>query len=161
MRTSISLALIFGLLLSCNNSEEKNALPIRKKKINPESMREYVIAMEDSLALAYRNRDAAFIDRFYAENAVSYGEGREQLFGKQQILNHFRKKVVADSSRSFYFRYETIDVFNGADDILVETGKWIEMDKNDEELNSGYYMVMFQEQHGRWVAVRDIWNTSH
>lgn len=158
MKKIIMLALGVGFLISCTNDVQTN--PTNKGKLDLKAITNYIIAMEDTLAMAYRDKDLNLFQKFYAENAVTYGEGRSQLFGKQQIIDHFSKNVVAAGQKKFNFKYSTIDVFATASDMAVETGQWFEMDENDVEISNGFYMVVFQEVNGRLVCVRDTWNSS-
>lgn len=114
--------------------------------------------LEDTLAMAYNNKDVELFSRFYAENAVTYGEGREQLFGKPELVNHFRSTAMMDSSGR-KFEYLTIDVFH-AGDLAVENGKWIQTDSSGIEKDHGFYMVVFRKIDGKWQSIRDMWNSS-
>ncbi len=145
-------------LFACNNSVKQDTT---KKDFNLEQIKTYIIAMEDTLAMAYDQKDLGLFKKFYAENAVTYGEGREQLFGKQQIINHFRNSVVDDTTgRSFNFKYTTIDVFANSDEMAMESGRWSEFNDEGEEIDHGFYMVLFQKVDGRLVSTRDMWNSA-
>ena len=153
------LLFFFLLAFSLACQQQTNTKKIQSKP-NLKEIKEYVIAMEDTLSMAYKNKDIKLFERFYAENAVTYGEGREQLFGKQQILNHFRNTVVDDTTRTFNFKYNTIDVFISGNDMAVESGKWVEYNDSAQEISHGFYMVLFQKVDGRWKSTRDMWNSS-
>jgi len=153
------LLFFFLLAFSFACQQQTNTKKIQSKP-NLKEIKEYVIAMEDTLSMAYKNKDIKLFERFYAENAVTYGEGREQLFGKQQILNHFRNTVVDDTTRTFNFKYNTIDVFISGNDMAVESGKWVEYNDSAQEISHGFYMVLFQKVDGRWKSTRDMWNSS-
>jgi len=127
--------------------------------MSQEEIRAYVEAMEDTLAMAYNQQSVELFEKFYGEGAVTYGEGREQLFGKTAIVNHFRKNVAQNEDYSYTFEYHTIDVF-AENDHALETGKWVEKDSTGKELSHGFYMVLFQKQDGRYVSIRDIWNSA-
>lgn len=157
MKKLLLLSFIFSGITACQQNTSTHS-PTHKPSIK--EIKEYIIAMEDTLAMAYKNKDIKLFERFYAENAVTYGEGREQLFGKQQILNHFRRTVVDDTTRSFNFKYNTIDVFTSGADMAVESGKWVEYNDSAQEVAHGFYMVLFQKVDGRWKSTRDMWNSS-
>ena len=118
-------------------------------------------AMEDTLEMAYNQRDPNLFRCFYAVDAVSYGEAREQIFGRSNLLANFRQTVVNNENFNSRFRYHTLDVFvpRGSEQ-AVETGKWVETDTTGEEQDHGFYMVLFELRDGRYVSVRDMWNTS-
>lgn len=158
MKKLLLFCLVGGLFMACQAPKTETAA--QTKKLDKKALREYIIAMEDTLAMAYRDKDIDLFSKFYAENAVTYGEGRDQLFGKRDILNHFRHSVAEDSTHLFNFKYTTIDVFATAKDMAVESGRWAEMDSSGTEIEHGFYMVVFQEVDGRLVSVRDMWNSA-
>lgn len=155
MKKVLFLSALAGLFSCQNASEEAPA-----ESFDLEAVKSYIIAMEDTLAMAYANKDPKLFEKFYAENAVTYGEGREQLFGKQQIVNHFKNTVAADTSRNYHFKYTTIDVFSTSKDMAVESGRWSEYNDDGDEIDHGFYMVLFQKVGGRLVSTRDMWNSA-
>lgn len=144
-------------LIQCQNAQPEASAA---KAFDPAVVKDYIIAMEDTLSMAYAQKDLNLFKKFYAENAVTYGEGRDQLFGKQQIINHFRNSVVEDTSRAFNFKYTTIDVFATSDEMALESGRWSEYNDDGEEIDHGFYMVLFQKVDGRLVSTRDMWNSA-
>lgn len=164
MKRSLSIFLLlsaFVLLSSCTNAEPQESAVEQSeaKKASQEEIKAYIKAMEDTLAMAYNTKDVSLFEKFYGEGAITYGEGREQLFGKKNIVNHFKQNVVDESNGTGTFKYQTIDVFS-ADDLAVETGRWEELDDEGKEKDHGFYMVVFEKQDGRYVSIRDIWNSS-
>lgn len=151
------LLLSAGLFIQCNSPAPVES---SAKAFDVNTVKDYIIAMEDTLSMAYANKDLNLFKKFYAENAVTYGEGRDQLFGKQQIINHFRNSVVEDTSRAFNFKYTTIDVFATSDEMALESGRWSEYNDAGEEIDHGFYMVLFQKVDGRLVSTRDMWNSA-
>lgn len=153
--------LIAVTFTSCINSEaEANSETVEEANAaNQADIKAYIRAMEDTLAMAYNKKDVSLFEKFYGPGAITYGEGREQLFGKKNIVNHFKKNVAQDTNLTRTFSYQTIDVF-AADNLAVETGRWEEMDKEGNEVDHGFYMVVFEKQDGRYVSIRDIWNSS-
>lgn len=164
MKRSLSICLLllaFMGLSSCVNTEpEASAVEQSEaKKASQDEIKAYIKAMEDTLAMAYNNKDVSLFEKFYGEGAITYGEGREQLFGKKNIVNHFKQNVVDEANGTGTFKYQTIDVFS-AEDLAVETGRWEELDDEGNEKDHGFYMVVFEKQDGRYVSIRDIWNSS-
>lgn len=148
---------LFLSLFACGNKQDQGPA---EESFDLEAIKSYIVAMEDTLAMAYAKKDHHLFQKFYAENAVTYGEGREQLFGKQQIVNHFKNTVAADTVRNYNFKYTTIDVFSTSKDMAVESGRWTEYDDAGNEIDHGFYMVLFQEVNGRLVSTRDMWNSA-
>lgn len=151
----------FAMSISaCQNGTTETTEP-SEPALDVAAVKAYIVAMEDTLAMAYNNKDPELFAKFYAEDAITYGEGREQLFGKDAITSHFKRNVARDSSFNDQFSYETIDVF-AQGDIAVENGKWIEMNAAGEETAHGFYMVVFEKQaDGSYRSIRDMWNSAH
>lgn len=160
IKRTLFLAFVIAFLSSCGGGSEasENESP---SKQNIADIEAYIRAMEDTLEMAYKNRNPELLKRFYAENAISYGEGRDQLFGRQQIVKHFQDKVVAQIDQEFNFEYETLEVHYNTEDQVVEIGRWSQLNAEGKAEHTGYYLVLFEEVNGRLVSVRDIWNSSH
>lgn len=174
--SSVLGALLLLLAMSCqeinppkanNDAAKKAADSLKSPKNEPqgilgeEELTEYIDAMEDTLEMAYNTKDASLFRRFYATDAVSYGEGREQIFGRSKLMANFRQTVVKNPDFDSRFRYHTLDVFSSeGGKQAVETGKWVETDSTGEERDHGFYMVLFELRDGRYVSVRDMWNTA-
>ena len=151
---------ILGLLLVMSSCQPKAAPePVEEEPAMTQSeLKAMIQGLEDTLAMAYNTKDVELFSRFYADNAITYGEGREQLFGKKELVDHFRMSAMQDSSGR-QFEYLTIDVF-AKGNLAVENGKWIQKDSTGMELDHGFYMVVFKKEDGQWRSVRDMWNSS-
>lgn len=166
MRKSI-LFLALAALVSCENlprskagnNAGKDADTATQKPLDKEAIKKIVMAMEDTLEMAYNQRNASLFEKFYGKGATTYGEGREQLFGKKEIIGHFRRNVVADSNFSESYKYHTLDVLTSGD-MAVESGRWEEFDTSGTQVDHGFYMVVFQKQNGQYKSIRDIWNSA-
>lgn len=146
-------------LMACQNgepTEPDESVVIRQP--DRQELKKTFQEYENNLARAYGEKDLNLFRQFYAEDAISYGEGREQLYGRKEMEGHFLRNVVRDSA-DFNFEYITLDVFTQGD-LAVETGKWVERDAEGSELDHGFYTVVFKRQGDGWRAIRDIWNTA-
>lgn len=129
--------------------------------VDKEAITEYIDKMEDTLEMAYNQQNPGLFKRFYHREAVSYGEGREQLFGRSNMLRAFKRQVVQNPNYNSRYRYHTLDVSVGADgEVAVESGKWVMTDTLGNEKDHGFYMVLFRKTGNRYLSVRDIWNTA-
>ena len=155
--TPFLLALVF-LIVSCQPVESPATEQAAEPEMSQAEIKAVIQGLEDTLAMAYNTKDVELFSRFYAEDAVTYGEGREQLFGKKALVGHFRTTSMKDTSGR-QFEYLTIDVFHHGD-LAVENGKWIQKNAEGTELDHGFYMVVFKKQNGQWRSIRDMWNSS-
>ena len=146
------------MLVACEQPTVGNKQAMEEDMMTQAEFKAHIQHLEDTLSMAYNTKDVELFSRFYADNAVTYGEGREQLFGKKEMIRHFRNNVV-DSKANPRYEYLTIDVFRNGD-LAVENGKWVLYNESNEEIDHGFYMVMFRKKDGKWVSTRDIWNSS-
>lgn len=156
--TPAIILLSFGLI-SCQQPATSTNEKTECETMDQAKLKEVIQSLEDTLAMAYNQKDVSLFSRFYAENAVTYGEGREQLFGKKAMVDHFRSTAMNDTSGRT-FEYMTIDVFQQGQ-LAVENGKWVQFNAKGEEADHGFYMVIFSKENGKWESIRDIWNSSN
>lgn len=155
---TLSICTLLFALTACQPKAPSDSDKTVSDTMDPIELKQQIQALEDTLAMAYNKKDVVLFSRFYAENAVTYGEGREQLFGKKAMVDHFRSTAMIDTSGR-QFEYMTIDVFQRGD-LAVENGKWVQLDANGSEVDHGFYMVVFSKEGGKWESIRDIWNSS-
>lgn len=153
------ILLVFTFSACTNLTKADEEAIVEEPAMSQEEITAYIEAMEDTLAMAYNQKDISLFEKFYGEGAVTYGEGREQIFGRTNIINHFRKNVAENPNYHAQFEYHTLDVF-AEGDLATETGKWVEKDTTGTETSHGFYMVVFQKRDDRYVSIRDIWNSS-
>lgn len=156
---------IAGLLLpACdqlsgeNNKKAEKKETAKEKEPSKAEIKKMIQSREDILSKAYNTKDLELFSSFYGEDAVTYGPGREQLYGKQAILHHFEDNVMVDSL-DLTFEYHTIDVF-AEGDMALETGKWVQKDTAGKEIDHGYYMSLFKKEDGVYKSIRDMWNSA-
>lgn len=170
MKTSIScrhallglgLAFLLGACQNPTRPAPTQAPQVDTNQVDKAAIKAYINQMEDTLEMAYNQQDPQLFKRFYHEEAVSYGEGREQLFGRSNMLRAFKTQVVHNPNYNSRYRYHTLDVLVGAEGKLaVETGKWVLTDTLGKEQDHGFYMVVFRKTGDRYVSIRDMWNTA-
>ncbi len=155
---TLSMFILFFTMMACQPQGSTEVVEEKSDTMDQAELKAQIQALEDTLAMAYNNKDVELFTRFYSENAVTYGEGREQLFGRKAMIDHFRSTAMQDTSGR-QFEYLTIDVFQRGD-LAVENGKWIQFNAAGEEADHGFYMVIFSRESGQWKSIRDIWNSS-
>lgn len=113
-------------------------------------------AMEDAYASAENAKDVEGILVYYSDDAVSLAHEKAPLVGKDAIRANLTERM-ADTTRTgtVSFKVENI-ILDG--DLLVETGSSATTDK-EGMVKTGKYISIFQKRDGKWVCVRDIWNS--
>lgn len=146
------------IMASCQPQNPSSEVEEKSTAVSTTQLKKTIQALEDTLAMAYNTKNVELFSRFYADDAITYGEGREQLFGKKELVDHFRMTAMQDSTGR-QFEYLTIDLFHKGN-LAIENGKWIQKDATGYELDHGFYMVVFKKADGQWRSIRDIWNSS-
>lgn len=160
--TSLCFLTLFSLsflLQSCDMLSSQEEPTEEPTAMSNAEIKELIKAMEDTLGMAYNEKNIQYFERFYAKDAITYGEGREQLFGKKEIVNHFKKNIVNNPDYNYSFKYFTLDVF-AEGEYATENGRWEEYDSSGAQIDHGFYMVVFKKEDGRYKSIRDIWNSS-
>ena len=153
MRTNLSrflCALLFLLFTSCQTGEAPAA-------IDMDALKAEIQAMEDAYAAAENAKDADAISDYYAEDAQTMPEGEPAVVGKASILERIKKSFSEEDEEGGTLRFEVIDLF-AAGDLALEVGRWVNT-KADGEEETGKYMSLFEKRDGKYVCIRDMWNS--
>jgi uncharacterized protein (TIGR02246 family) len=156
-----------GLVISCNNeaadkagtdakTTEVAAAPMEAAKPDKAKLKAEIQALESSWAVADNARDTNAVAAFYSDDAVSMGNNRPMLVGKDAI----RKDVaagLAKKTKGATVAYDVIDVF-GDENTVTETGKITTKDASGKVVYTGKYMAVWEKRNGKFICIRDISN---
>lgn len=151
MRLFGFLAVAALLFSACATTEKEEVIDMDK-------VRTEIQAMEDAYAAGQKAKDADAVAAYYSEKAISYGQNKQPLEGRQAIRDNIAKEIAADTTDN-YNVYKVVDVFADGD-IAVEIGSWTEFDASGKQLDNGNYMSYFEKQDGKYVCVRDMSTTA-
>ena len=144
-----SVVLLVILFMSCEAPQEE-------EQIDMEAVRAEITELENNYVKAMNDRDPEALVAYYAEDAHSMPAGSPTLKGKEAILE-YSKKIKNDTS-GHVESSEVLDVW-AAGDIAVETGKYMVKNAEGEVIYQGKYMSLFEKRDGKYVCIRDIWNS--
>ena len=153
MRTNLSLflcALLFLLFTSCQTGEAPAA-------IDMDALKAEIQAMEDAYAAAENAKDADAISDYYAEDAQSMPHGEPTVVGKASIIERMKSGFEKEGDKGETIRFEVVDVF-AAGDLVVEVGRSVTTLPSGEQ-ETGIYMSLFEKRDGKYVCIRDMWNS--
>lgn len=144
------MVVIMSLMLACNQKKEVPAAVVDKEAIKTE-----IQAMENAFAEAYNNRSTDGII-YYAEDAISYSNGKMPLEGKKSIHEHMKSELLTFPKEA-KITFETKEVHPSNDgNLVVEIGGYKVTDASDKKINSGNFISLFEKKDGKYVCIRDM-----
>lgn len=111
------------------------------------------------LSKQLRDGDSVGLASHYWPDAEILLSGKEAIKGKEilaywsgmvRLVNQIRIKEVSDS---------TTDI-KGDSEFLIETGTYQIRSNNDNLIDKGKYMTVWQQRNGEWKLYRDIGNSN-
>lgn len=146
-----------GLIVSVWFTIGCKTAPVAPPATDLSQVRTEIQAMENAYALAQNAGDVAAIMAYYASDAVSLPNEKPIASGTEAIMNYLKEDLEADST-SNTSTFEVMDIFADGR-YVVETGKSTVKDSNGAVVSTGKYMSLFEKRDGKYVCIRDIFNT--
>lgn len=148
---------MLGLISSFLFTVACKTAPVQPPATDLSQIRTEIQAMENAYALAQNAGDVAAIMAYYASDAVSLPNEKPIASGSEAIMNYLKEDLKADST-SNTSTFEVMDIFADGR-YVVETGKSTVKDSNGAVVSTGKYMSLFEKRDGKYVCIRDIFNT--
>ncbi len=146
----ICLAVTLLFFFSCTT-------PPAEPTVDLESVKTEITAMEAAFTTASNAKDVDALMAYYADDAHSMSPNKPTLIGKEAI----KADVMAEMAKDTTATTSTMAVTDlwAAGNIAVETGTWTVTNESGEVVDKGKYMSLFENREGKYVCIRDIWNT--
>jgi ketosteroid isomerase-like protein len=146
--TCLAVTLLF--FFSCTT-------PPAEPTVDMESVKAEITAMEAAFTEASNAKDVDALLAYYADDAKSMAPNKPTLVGKDAIKADLMEDMASDTTATTSTMAVT-DLW-AAGNIAVETGTWTVTDEGGKVVNKGKYMSLFENRDGKYVCIRDIWNT--
>jgi uncharacterized protein (TIGR02246 family) len=109
---------------------------------------------------SYNAGDANAIAALYAEDAVLNPPGAPPARGKAAIQEYLTKDVGASREAGITM----ISDFSKAEanvsgNLAWEWGTFTVKDKAGADIDNGKYVTVYEKRDGKWLIIRDIWNS--
>ena len=121
--------------------------------------KEAVHAVIVSWFKAYNARDADAISALYADDAVLSAPGAPSARGAAAIKEAFRKDMAAATKAGIANNAGTSDEIGVSGDLAWEWNTYSAADKSGKVVEKGKYVTVFERRNGKWLIIRDIWNS--
>jgi len=126
---------------------------------SPASESAAIHAVDDAWLRAYNAGEVEKVVALYDPNAVVHPPGAGTVRGKDAILAFFTKDM-ADFAKSGLILTLGPKPEGGAfGDTGWASGTWELKDKSGQTVDSGWYFSVSKKVGGKWLYVRDAWNS--
>jgi len=106
---------------------------------------------------AYNTGDVNAIVALYADDAVVNAPGTPPARGQAEIRAFFTKDIAAAAGSTTNPDTSTEVTVSG--DLGLESGTFTVTDKSGGTVDRGKYLTAFAKREGKWLIIRDIWNS--
>jgi uncharacterized protein (TIGR02246 family) len=107
----------------------------------------------------YNAGDAAAVAALYADDAVLSVPGVPPMHGKQAINAYYLKDVPSTLAAGISVADDPASDVGQSVDLAWQSGTYHNTDKSGAVIETGKYLTVFERRGGKWVIVRDIWNS--
>jgi uncharacterized protein (TIGR02246 family) len=108
---------------------------------------------------AYNAHDVDAISALYAEDAVLSAPGAPSARGAAAIKAAFAKDIAASAKAGISNNIGTNEEMGVSGDLAWESNTFTATDKSGKTLDRGKYVTVFERKNGKWLIIRDIWNS--
>ncbi len=108
---------------------------------------------------AYNAYDADAITALYADDAILSTPGQPPTKGTAAIRAAYAKELKGAAAADISNNSGPDAVFGVSGDLAHEWNTYTATDKSGKVLDKGKYLTVFERKNGKWMIVRDIWNS--
>jgi uncharacterized protein (TIGR02246 family) len=118
-------------------------------------------AMNTSWFTAYNAGDVAGVAALYADDAVVNSPGAVPARGSAAIRESVAKDIAASSGGGFTLMQTAKSEIGISGDLAWEWNTFTVTDKSGATVDAGKYVTVFGRKDGKWLIIRDIWNSDN
>jgi len=120
------------------------------------AVRAGILAANEKFMAAFSRGDAAACAACYTEQGQLLPPNSDVIAGQQAIHTFWQGALHMGITAA---QLETVEV-EGHGNTANEVGKYILQSAGGQMLDTGKYVVIWQQEAGQWKIHRDIWNSS-
>ena len=117
-------------------------------------------AADDAWVKAYNAGQLENVVVLYDEKAVIYPPGVPPVSGRAQLHTFFEKDMVEFAKTGLAFALGANPDGGVSGNMGWSSGTWTVRDKEGKVLDSGWYFSVSRKVGGKWLYVRDSWNSN-
>ena len=107
----------------------------------------------------YNTHDAAALAALYADDAVLMMPGAPTVRGRDAIKAAYEKDMAVMAKAGNMNNEGSDSEISASGDLAYESNTFTITDKAGKKIDSGKYVTVFARKDGKWMIVRDIWNS--
>ncbi len=108
---------------------------------------------------AHQSGDVEGLVALYADDAVVNAPGAAAARGTAAIRGAFTKEIRDMAAAGLTQNSGPNPEFGMSGDLGYEWNTYVVKDKSGKTVDTGKYVSVFSRRNGKWVIVRDIWNS--
>lgn len=116
-------------------------------------------AAQDSWYKAYNAGDGAGVAALYADDAVLMAPGVPTMRGASAIRDYYLKDAAAFSASGRKAAHGPTSEIGISGDLAWQSSTYQVSDKSGATTEAGKSLTVFQRRNGRWMMIRDTWNS--
>jgi ketosteroid isomerase-like protein len=127
---------------------------------NPAADVAAVHAADDAWIKAYNAGEVANVVALYDEKSVIYAPGAPAVEGRAAIQAFFEKDIAAFAKTGLVMSLAANPDGGVSGNTGWSSGTWFAKDKDGKVADSGWYFSVSKKVGGKWLYVRDAWNSN-
>jgi uncharacterized protein (TIGR02246 family) len=109
----------------------------------------------------YNAGDVDAVAALYADDAVLNPPGTPAARGHAAIHDALAKDIAGSSGGGFTLNQGATSEIGVSGDLGWEWNTFTVTDKSGKTVDTGKYVTVYQKKDGKWVIIRDIWNSDN
>lgn len=110
-------------------------------------------------AAAYNAGDADALAAMYAEDATLQPPGAPSATGRDAIRAFFAVDTANSKAAGVTMNIPQAGAIDVSGDLAYEAGTYSVTDASGATVDTGKYIGVFQKRDGKWLYIRDTWNS--
>jgi len=161
---TLAASLAFVVVAGCTKAEDTPAdtAAVAAAASAPASTAADETAVRDinaSWFRIYNTHDAAALVALYADDAVLMMPGAPVARGREAIQAAYQKDLDGMAKSGMMNNLGSDSEIVASGDLAYESNTFTVTDKSGKTVDSGKYVTVFAKRDGKWMIVRDIWNS--
>jgi uncharacterized protein (TIGR02246 family) len=115
-----------------------------------------IAAADEQFMATFKQRDAAGLAGLYTRNGQLLPPNADMMTGAEAIQGFWQAVLDMGVQEA---RLDIAEV-TGYGETAVEVGRWTMLGPEQQALDQGKYIVVWQQEDGQWKLHRDIFNSS-
>jgi uncharacterized protein (TIGR02246 family) len=116
-------------------------------------------AVDQAWVKAYNSGDVDTVVSLYAEDAVLLPPGAPQANGRAAIRTYFEQDIAAAAKGGIKVSLGAKADGGASGHMGWSSGTYVAKDKSGHVVESGKYLSVSKKIDGKWLYVRDTWNS--